>query len=306
LRNARSTSDPFEARFDAWCTHLEATKQGVTPYQYERVILQLRDFYVDQNLWDLTLEDLERFNTRLRFKRKSKPSLWTMRREQVVLRNFFGFCAKRFRVSNPAAEMTVIALPNGTPKPIPAAWIDRAIRAERNLTNRLILELGADAGLRRAGINFLEWDDVELGDSWGTLSVTEKGNKERDIPITGRLLRDLHKLRAQGVAIWHDDSGGEHRYVLHRRDGRPLNRDDITQRAIQAFRRVGYDGATVHRLRHSFVTSLFQAGVDARTTQVLAGHASLETTQRYAAVASKKDAIKRLQAAPPSVSERLG
>jgi len=292
LRNARSNADLFTDRFDAWCTHLEATKTGVTPYQYQRVILQLRDFYQDVDMWKLGLGELETFTVRLRTRAQRKPSLWTMRREQVVLRSFFTFCSKRFKAPNPAEGLEVIALPAGLPKPIPAAWIDRAIRAERNITNRLILELGADAGLRREGIRTLDWSDVDLGDAWGSVEVVEKGNRERSIPITGRLLKDLRRHRGASQTT-QDEEGVGHSYVLARRDGRPLNRDDITQRAVQAFIRVGYEGATVHRLRHSFVTALFQSGVDARTVQELAGHASLETTQRYAEVAkkAKKDAI---------------
>ena len=56
---------------------------------------------------------------------------------------------------------------------------------------------------------------------------------------------------------------------------------------------------TAHSLRHSFATHLLESGTDIRIIQVLLGHTHLETTARYAQVATN------LIAGTPSPFDRL-
>src|SRR5262249_6349536 len=64
--------------------------------------------------------------------------------------------------------------------------------------------------------------------------------------------------------------------------GKPWGEYGLIQTFKRASRRAGLEGWRFHDLRHFFVTSLFRTGAPAPAVQMLAGHADLSTTQRYA------------------------
>ena len=78
------------------------------------------------------------------------------------------------------------------------------------------------------------------------------------------------------------------RWLFHgRRKGLHLTTRQLNRLFHEAATAAGISKAVnLHALRHSFATHLYDRGVDIRMIQALLGHTKLETTARYARVAT--------------------
>ena len=118
-------------------------------------------------------------------------------------------------------------------------------------------------------------DIDDLGEEHGhrVLRVRGKGGKVELVPLPPTVNRDVE--RAAG-----DRPSGA---LLLNRRGTRMDRHAATRRLLQL---VGVAGVRLprmhpHMLRHTFVTTMLDAGVDLRDVQIAARHADPRTTMRY-------------------------
>ena len=72
-----------------------------------------------------------------------------------------------------------------------------------------------------------------------------------------------------------------------RSNGRPMTTRQLSRLFHQSAEAAGITRpVSPHSLRHSFATHLLERGTDIRVIQALLGHSKLETTARYAKVAT--------------------
>jgi integrase len=151
----------------------------------------------------------------------------------------------------------------------------------RPVRNKLIVLLYAKAGLRAGEIAQLTWDMVT--DPTGAVSTTielpdhaAKKGSGRTVPLHPDLRRSLADLRAMTETIGP--------VVLSERGG-PMTPLSIVTWLADAYRLVGLDGCSSHSGRRTFITRAarlaHRAGGSLRDVQLLAGHRSIQTTQRY-------------------------
>jgi integrase len=154
--------------------------------------------------------------------------------------------------------------------------------ATRNpIRNRVIVLLSAKAGLRAGEIANLTWDMVV--DPIGAISTAIELRGHAAKKRSGRLI-PLHKDLRNALANWRSVTLGTGPVVLSERGGAmtPLS---IVVWFARAYRAIGLEGCSSHSGRRTFITRAarlaHKAGGSLRDVQLLAGHRSIQTTQRY-------------------------
>jgi integrase/recombinase XerD len=162
-----------------------------------------------------------------------------------------------------------------------------AERSRHPLRNRLIVLLSVKAGLRAAEIAKLSWDMVlgpsgEIGVAIELQDKIAKKRGGRSIPLHAELREALTEVRKLC-----NDRGPIIRSMT------PMSIVVWFSRAYQA---LGFDGCSSHSGRRTFITraarAVHKAGGSLRDVQLLAGHRSIQTTQRY--IDGDSDAQRRL------------
>jgi integrase len=147
--------------------------------------------------------------------------------------------------------------------------------------NRVIVLLSAKAGLRASEIANLTWDMVvDATGSIGTVIELRDGAAKRG---GGRLI-PIHRTLADALAGWRELSSGAG-YVARSERGGPMTALSVVVWFNKAFKYLGLYGCSSHSGRRTFITRaarlVHRAGGSLRDVQVLAGHRSIQTTQRY-------------------------
>jgi integrase len=147
--------------------------------------------------------------------------------------------------------------------------------------DRVMILLSVKAGLRACEIAGLDWSMVldAQGKVSGTINVRDiiaKKRGGRRIPMHPDLRRALEKLAAA--------EGAEGPVIRSYRGGH-LKANSVVNWFVALFKELGFEGCSSHSGRRSFITvaarNVHRSGCSLRDVQLLAGHRSIETTERY-------------------------
>ena len=158
--------------------------------------------------------------------------------------------------------------------------VARHRHAERD---RVIVLLSVKAGLRACEIAGLTWGMVldargQIGDVIELRDAIAKRGGGRLIPLNPTLKAALCKL-------WQIEPSSAGAPLVRSERGEAMRANSIVNWFVSLYQRAGLEGCSSHSGRRTFITkaarSVHRVGGSLRDVQQLAGHASIEMTQRY-------------------------
>jgi integrase/recombinase XerD len=168
--------------------------------------------------------------------------------------------------------------------------------AAGSIRDRALLELAYAGGLRLGEVVRLKVTDI---DSQRMIIRIQqgKGKKDRNVMLARSLLATLRAYwKRHRPPVW----------LFPGKDGRGPIDESTVQHAFSRAKVAAriQKKVSFHSLRHSFATHLMESGVNVRRIQVLLGHRSVSTTERYTHVAgdylrATQSPLDRLRQTPP-------
>lgn len=189
-----------------------------------------------------------------------------------------------YLTQNPMLKIKTPKIPQNNPSFIDEIELAQILSKENNQTLKQIYLFAFYTGMRLGEIVNLKWSQVNLSDKairvMNTAEFTTKGQRERIVPMTDKVLMLLTKLFPKVIDIQKDG------YIFSK-DGFKYNPDYITKHFKKSVREAVKDNPIdssihFHDLRHSFASNLARKGVSLLIIKELLGHTDIKTTMIYA------------------------
>jgi integrase/recombinase XerD len=253
-------------------------------FAYQNDVAKLHDFSIsiDKNAEQISYNDLKLFIAALY---DLGLSARTQARIISGIKQFYGYLLlENYITVDPSELLDQPKIGRKLPEVLTIEEIDRLIDAldmskTESHRNKAIIETLYSCGLRVSELVNLRFSDLFFEE--GFIRVIGKGNKERLVPVSASVEKEIsiyndHIRRHQNIK-----KGDENVVFLNRRGGK-LTRVMIFTIIKDLAERISLQKTiSPHTFRHSFATHLLEGGANLRAIQEMLGHESITTTEIY-------------------------
>jgi integrase/recombinase XerC len=216
--------------------------------------------------------------------KEDKAASKTINRKISTLKSFFKYQLKMSNVAfSPMTSINSLKISRRLPSFIEQKDINSLFKyvdfpeTWEGKTNSLLLMIFYQTGIRLSELINLKESQVDKSNS--TIKVLGKGNKERVIPVSNQLLKEIDNYISE-KKIFFKQLAGIH--LLVGKKGKSLYAKYVYNIVKKYLGDVSTnERKSPHVLRHSFATHLTNNGAGINAIKELLGHSSLASTQIY-------------------------
>jgi integrase/recombinase XerD len=251
---------------------------------YQNDVDKLKDFAsgIGKTADQLDYEDLKQFLSTL-----FDLGLSARSQARIIsgIKQFYGFLILENLVKvDPSELLEQPRLGRKLPEVLTIEEIDSLLAAidlskNEGHRNRAMLETLYSCGLRVSELVGLRFSDLFFEE--GFIRVIGKGNKERLVPVSPQVQKEIDIYQQHIRNHLNIQKGSENIVFLNRR-GAQLTRVMVFTIIKNLAETIGLKkNISPHTFRHSFATHLIEGGANLRAIQEMLGHESITTTEIY-------------------------
>ncbi len=240
-------------------------------------------------LKNITVEDAYAFRDYC--ERERGNSVRTLARRTVAIKRFFHYLTaeRHYLELNPMDEFHAKKI--GKQLPIFMTFEEcrallNSVEGEFRDRDYCILILFLNCGMRLSELCGINLRDFQLKE--GLLRITGKGNKVRIVYLNAACVAAIERylrVRPQDSVVQKDRDA-----LFISRNSRRINQRSVEMMLEKYLKLAGLDdrGYSVHKLRHTAATLMYQQDVDVLQLKEILGHENLSTTEIYTHVVDRQ------------------
>ena len=271
--------EPLEVKL--FCAYLRT--RNYSPHTIENYGRDLRLFFapLQKALRAVSWRDIEHF---IQQQHQAQLAATTINRRLHALKHFFDYLVmeRQTLVTNPVKPSHLLRQGRPLPKKLSQDQVRPLFTQITNPLDHALYLLILRCGLRVSEVarlrrSDLDWEQQSLRIDQG------KGRKDRVVYVSADALAALRTcLAVRPAAV-----PGEVVFWNQKRPHRALSSKGM-QKKMERYAKAAGIKASCHSLRHTFASNLLEEGAEVISIKELLGHASMESSERYAKLSNQR------------------